>query len=215
MAVAVKTPSSPKILEIRRPDLQTVEIPLEGLSPLIVNRWSEKAMRQIEENQQGKVKMPRGKKEPRNPEAEFLASSYRLGDGDYGFPAGAFRKAAISAVRNVDGMTMAFAKGLFVCPDEYVQLITGEPEMDVRPVRLQSGVADLRYRAKFWPWSCVLKIRFFAGATSAEQIANLMIIAGECVGVGELRPERGGSYGRFTIKAEAAEGSRKNGAKRR
>ena len=38
-----------------------------------------------------------------------------------------------------------------------------------------------------------------AGATTAEQVLNLLALAGEMVGVGEYRVERGGNYGRFKI----------------
>jgi hypothetical protein len=42
-------------------------------------------------------------------------------------------------------------------------------------------------------------IKFNTSAISAEQVANLLNVAGFGVGIGEWRPERNGSYGRFHV----------------
>jgi hypothetical protein len=180
------------------PDLRVLNCNIEGLSPLLVSRWSEKATRQITESQSGAPKTR--KRAARDPEAEFKASLYEYPGGGYGFPCAAFRLAAVSACRLVDGLTMTQARLLFVIPDDLAKLTGAKPKMDTRPVRLANGSADLRYRGIFWPWATKLSVRYNAGAVSAEQLLNLLILAGECIGVGELRPERGGNYGRFTIK---------------
>jgi len=180
------------------PNLKVMRVGIKGLSPLLVNRWSEKAMRQIEETQSGAPKTR--KRAARDPRAEFEASSYRYPGGGYGFPSASFRLAAVSACRLVDGLTMTQARVLFVIPADLVKLVGPRPKMDTRPVRLANGSADLRYRALFWPWATKLDIRYNANAVSAEQIINLLVLAGECIGVGELRPEKGGNHGRFTIK---------------
>jgi hypothetical protein len=197
-----------KTIIIPKPHFETMDMDLIGLSPLLVNRWSEKAIRQIEEKQ-AKTAV-RQKRAQRDPHAEFEAASYRV-NGSYAFPSASFRLAAIGACRLIDGITMATARRLFTCPEEYVILEGNSkngaswPEMDSRPIRLANGVADMRYRPLFWPWACTLRIRFFAGATTPEQIGNLIVLAGECIGIGELRPEKGGNLGRFTI----AEGRQK------
>ena len=189
---------------IQCPQFKLVSIKLEGLSPLVVHRWSEKALGMMTAKQAGAPKTR--KRDARDPEAEFEAASYKLDDGNYGFPAGAFKLAAVSSCRLIDGITMTAARGLFVCPQEFVTLTNPAPEkgkpwpvMDTRPVRVGMGAADIRYRPMFWPWTCELHVRFVAGATSAEQIGYLLMLAGEAVGVGEMRPEKGGNYGRFRI----------------
>ena len=205
-----------KAVTIPEPDLRMISVDVVGLSPLIVNRWSEKAQRQIEDTQAHAVKAT--KKPPRDPEAEFKASMYRLPNGGHGFPAAAFKKAAVSACRLIDGLAMTQARLLFVCPQDFVEIEAPTPKlpkgsewpaMDARPVRLANGSADMRYRAAYWPWSCRLEVRYNAGATSAEQIVNLLALAGECIGIGELRPERGDNHGRF----ELGNGNGKSGSK--
>jgi hypothetical protein len=189
---------------IQRPQFRHIVVRLEGLSPLVVHRWSEKAMGLMAAKQAGAPKTR--KRETRDPEAEFKAASYVLDDGSHGFPAGAFKLAAVSSCRLIDGITMTAARGLFVCPQEYVTLTNPAPEkgrpwpaIDTRPVRVGMGAADIRYRPLYWPWACELGVRFVAGATSTEQIGYLLMLAGEAVGVGEMRPEKGGNYGRFRI----------------
>lgn len=188
---------SPKQIEIAKPDIRTLRVKIVGLSPLMVSQWSEKALRMMAEAQSGAPKNK--KREPRDPEQEFKDSCPKYPGGGYGFSAAAFRLAAIAACRHVDGLAMTQARSLFFVLGDLVK-IEGKPVMDTRPVRQADGVANLRYRARFDEWSTTLDLRYNAGATSAEQIYNLLVLAGEFVGVGEYRVERGGNYGRFTIK---------------
>lgn len=187
----------PSIIRIPEPDLRLMSVDLVGLSPLLCQRFSEKAGRQIAEGQSGAPKSK--KRTPRDPHQEYLDSMHEHPSGGYAFPASAFRKAAISACRMLDGLPMTVARTLFICPQELVKIEGSKPVMDTRHVRLSSGSVDLRYRGIFHEWKTKLEIRYNAGATSVEQIANLLVLAGECIGVGELRPEKGGNYGRFSI----------------
>ena len=65
-----------------------------------------------------------------------------------------------------------------------------------------TGVADLRYRAQYWPWSAVLKVQVVSGQFDESSILALVDAAG-IGGVGEWRPtspkSRTGDYGRFQI----------------
>jgi hypothetical protein len=66
-------------------------------------------------------------------------------------------------------------------------------------VRLQGKTADIRYRGEFKEWSASVPVQVNTSVLSVEQIANLFLIAGFAVGVGEWRPERNGQYGRFEL----------------
>lgn len=189
---------------IQRPQFVEIVVKLVGLSPLMVHAWSEKARGLMVAKHAGAPKTR--KREIRDPEQEFRDAAYRLDDGAHAFPAGGFKAAAVSSCRLIDGITMVAAKSLFVVPQEYVTITNPKPEkdkpwptMDARPVRVGMGAADLRYRPVYWPWACELRVRYVAGSTSAEQIGYLLMLGGEAVGVGEMRPERGGNYGRFAI----------------
>ena len=69
--------------------------------------------------------------------------------------------------------------------------------------RVGMGTADIRYRPEFRDWKIPVSIKFNANAVSAEQIANLLNTAGFAIGIGEWRPERNGSYGRFHVGGES------------
>ena len=192
---------APAPTEITLPplDLRLLTLRLIGESPLICHAWSEKAKKQMLDKQ---MKRAKAAKEAKDPQKDYEESLYRMPDGSgYGFPAIAFKAAAVGACRFVDGLKMTEARGAFHIRAELVR-ITGTPEPREDMVRVGMGTADLRYRGQFPQWSVDLPIHFNAGALSAEQIVHLFNAAGFGVGVGEWRPERDGSYGRFRVATE-------------
>ena len=179
-------------------DIGKLQVEIEGLSPLICHRWSEKAKKQMLDKQMKKAKKA---KEAKDPEAEYKASLYPHPKGGYGFPAIAFKKAMTSACRYVDGVPMTIARGAFFVEGELIK-IEGEPNMREDMVRISMGTADIRYRGEFKEWKADLTLSYNASALSPEQIINLLNIAGFAIGIGEHRPEKDGPYGRFQVVAE-------------
>ena len=185
-------------IELPQLNIQTMCLKVIGDSPLVCHRFSEKAKKQILDKQMKKAK---GAKEAKDPQADYEASLYPHPDGGYGFPAIGLKAAAVSACRNVDGITMTMARQAFHIPCELV-VIDGEPEMREDMVRLNGKTADIRYRGAFNEWSTEFDVRFDANVISVEQLVNLFNIAGFAVGIGEHRPERSGSWGMFHIATE-------------
>jgi hypothetical protein len=188
---------------LKRLERVTIEVPIEGTSELITHRWSEKAKRMMLESQMARGTKP--KKEPKDPQADYESSIYRLPDGRCAIPATAFKAALVGAVRHFDGLTMVQAKAaLFINPEEGTDLvaISAEPHMREDMVRLESGVADIRYRAGFWPWSAILKVTYLPHMLDASSVFALVDAAG-LGGVGEWRPSApksaSGSYGMFQV----------------
>lgn len=175
--------------------VEAVTVRIEGRSPLICHKWSEKAKKEMLAKQMGKARV---KKEPKNPEAEYESSLYEHPNGGYGFPAVAFKKAMTAACRYVEGVPMTFARGSFFVEGELVE-VEGEPDIREDMVRLNGSTADIRYRGEFKTWTAELMITFNASAVTAEQVVNLLNIAGYSVGIGEHRPEKDGPYGRFRV----------------
>lgn len=188
---------------LRRLDRVTFEVPISGTAPLIVNRWSEKAKQQMLDAQQSKVRV---KKDPKDPVANFEAARNRLPDGRDGMPATAFKAAIVGAIRLFDGLTLVLGKTVFHVigegPDQLVPIEYGDLTMREDTVRNASGVADLRYRPQYHPWSATLTIRTIANQFDHESVLALVDAAG-IGGVGEWRPSApkslSGSFGTFEV----------------
>lgn len=196
-----------------------VELPIVGDTPLIVHAWSHKAKEMMLAKQMKKATA--GQRQAKDPDQDYIDSLYRLdakgnlltseaspngaghrGSNNYGFPFIAFKAAAINACRGIAGLSMVEARGLFHVPDGYA-VINGEPHKREDMVRLETGVADIRYRAEFSDWSTTVPVEFDPGNISLEQIVNLFNRAGFYVGVGEYRPtgrKSSGPYGRFHVE---------------
>jgi hypothetical protein len=189
-----------QIVEIKKINIQRTTIELVGDSSLIVHAWSAKAKKEMLDKQMKKAK---NAKIAKDPEKDYEDSFYRLPDGSPGFPAIAFKSAAVSAGgRFSDGLKMTELRGSFHIEGELVQII-GEPTMREDMVRIGMGTADIRYRPEFLNWRVRLPIRYNADAISLEQIVNLFNLGGFGVGVGEWRPERDGPHGMFHVATES------------
>lgn len=184
-------------IELPPLNIQTVTFVLIGDSPLIVHAWSEKAKRQMLDKQMKKATKA---KEAKDPEADYEACFYKTETGAYGFPAIGVKAAMVSACRFVDAK-MTVMRGAFHIDCEMLTVV-GDPRPREDMVRVGMGTADIRYRPEFVEWRIPVTVKFNASVISAEQIANLLNAAGFGVGIGEWRPEKNGSYGRFHVAAE-------------
>lgn len=187
------------LIELPQLEIQTVEITVIGDSPLIMHKWSEKAKSMMRDKQQKKATQGR---EAKNPKQEFEESIHRMADGGAGFPSIGFKAAAVTSCTSIAGVTKVAARQAFHVQGDLVPVLGSKPKMREDMVRVGMGVADIRYRAEFWPWHATLKISYNTRALSLEQIMNLLNTAGFGVGVGEWRPERDGQYGRFHCATE-------------
>jgi len=195
-ATKKKPVSAGQVIELPKLNLVTIKLKLVGDSPLISHRWSEKAKKEILDKQMKKAKQ---KKEAKSPERDFKSSLYPMPDGKgYGFPAIAFKSAAVNACSHIDGVTKVEARGAFHISGELVK-INGKPEPREDMVRVGMGAADIRYRGEFKDWSCEMMIRYNSNVISSEQIANLFNTAGFAIGIGEWRPQKNGMFGMFHV----------------
>jgi hypothetical protein len=183
-----------EVIVLSPPKVETVNVEVIGTSPLICRNWSQTQKDLMLAKQTKRACKAR---EAKKPERDYEESLYRHPQGGYGFPAVAFKAAAVRAGTYAE-MKMTFLRGAFHVSGEMVKL-NGQPSMREDMVRLQGKVADIRYRGQFAEWSAVVPIQVNVSVLSIEQLANLLVIAGFAVGVGEWRPEKNGQYGRFEI----------------
>lgn len=200
---------------IAAPNFGTAEFLITGTSPFVQNKFSAKARENIRSVQEAGSTGKKGKKkEPKDFKALYHSAMHISDDGWNGIPAPAFRNAMIAACRVV-GFQMTRAKlSVFVEADGFdkddgtplVKITKGKPEYSELPVRLETGVCDIRPRP-MWKqgWQASVRVRFDADQFTTQDVTNLLARAGMQVGVGEGRPFSPNSYGQgwglFSLEA--------------
>lgn len=187
---------------------------LVGMAPLIVHAFPEKARKEMLDKQ---MKVAKGGRDARDPYSEVEAAKYILPDGTHGFPAVAFKDAAVTACTSLSDITKVAARQAFrvaglpmqasgVIEGSFVRtalvpLIAHEPTIREDVVRL-SGIGrtpEMRYRPEYSVWGVELKVIVNPQVISIGQLGSMFQAAGHGVGVGDYRPERDGDCGTFEL----------------
>jgi len=189
------TKKAVETVELKPLDIRSIQMTLVGDSSLIVHKWSEKAKKQMLDTQMKKAKSAKAAKDP---EQDYRDSLYEHPEGGYGFPSIGLKAAAVAAAVQAD-LFKTEARAAFHIDGDLVK-IQGEPTIREDMVRVGMGGADLRYRGEFKDWKIVFTLKYNASVLSSEQIVNLFNLAGFGVGVGEWRPQKNGSFGRFHVE---------------
>lgn len=212
------------IVKLPKLRIQTLKLKLIGDMPLIIHAWSEKAIKMMLAKQ---CKEAEAGREAKNPVEDFKGSLYYLPDGSgFGIPTVMLKACMVTAAPDVD-LAMTEMRRAFHIDGELIRLIA-EPvkapitewdskyreeikfehdhgaSMRMDMVRLESGVADIRFRGQFVNWSIEPEIKYNESVVSYEQLVNLANVAGFGVGLGEMRPfskkAKAGQYGRFHVE---------------
>ena len=211
-----------EIISIKKIQIQRAKIKIVGDSPLIVHAWSEKAKKMMLDAQT-KATKTKGK-DVRDPYDDFIQSLYWLegkpkestveafeasvaNGAKWGFPVGAIKQAGnAAAYRSGWVKNQMQLRGSYFLQTEYGEMaeIKGSiPEIREDMVRIGMGSADLRYRGEFKNWYMDLILEYNAsGDMSLEQIVNVINAGGYIVGIGEWRPERDGTFGKYHVEVE-------------
>ena len=189
-------------IELKDLKIRVVKVAIIGISPLLANKFSNKVKEEIAGKEQGKAKA--SKNEIRNPEKEYEEAKHISIEGWEGFPAGGIKKCLIRGAKAI-GLVMTDVKaGVFVepdCPETDLVRIIGESRFREDVGRNPStGKGRIIYRAEFPVWEAILTITFNEGLVSLDQVFQMIYAGGYGTGIGDWRPERGGNYGRFTLK---------------
>lgn len=175
-----------------------------GKSPLIVNRLSEKAQRELI--------LPKGKKTAadkaaglkHDPIAEFRASAYKINPPNgtlLGFPALCVKRAISCAALDIPGASKAQIGRLTYVSGELLSLY-GTPQVFLRPTRSSdmNRTPDIRTRCILREWALKVDVNFVIPILSATTVLNLLSAAGIYNGLGDWRQQKGSaSYGQFRI----------------
>lgn len=207
MATAKKSTTS-TTLDVMSLDVGTVDFCILGRTPLIHNRMSEKASREL--------LMPKGRKSAaekaqslkHNPYEEFSASPYidKEGGPTYiTFLATAFKAAIRGAGIDIPGATKAQLGRLMWVEGERIP-VYGVPRLFMAITRSadMNRTPDVRTRAIMPEWACRITISFVRPMLNVKTVGNLLAGAGLIRGVGDWRTEKGsGNYGQFEVVDEA------------
>ena len=195
--------------------IKEVEITIEGITPLIVNNFNEKSRQQIIDAQMKKPKT----KELRNPiedgmralywltpiPNEFTEESFEkaLKEGArFGFPAKGIKASIVSgAYRNKLTPDKVSLNGAFLIPEDLVEIKYKDLHIREDYVRIAHNGTDVRFRPEFDGWSMTFKMQYNENAYSLEQILNFINLGGFSCGLGEMRTEKGGNNGSYTVKS--------------
>lgn len=205
MAVAPKKAGE---VVLQKLNIQRMDVPIVGDTPLLCHAWSKKAKQEMLDKQMKKASAGRKAKDPWMDFCESLYWLDKMPDAPtqadvnkarFGFPAIAFKASAVTAVTSTGAMTKVMARQCFHLSAEFVQILGAPPQPRDDMVRVAMGAADIRFRGEFKVWAALLSIQFNANAMSAEQIVNLIEAGGFAVGIGDWRPEKDGVLGRFHV----------------
>lgn len=201
--MATKQTTETRTAVITPPNLQTAVFTITGDSPYVQHKFSEKARKAIMETQKaGSQSKSKRKREPRDFDAEYEAAMHVSEDGWVGIPAPSFRNAMIDSCRLV-GFKMTHAKlSIFIQADGFdkddgtpLVRINGKPEKHEAFVRLADGTCSVVMRPMWRTWSCDLRVTWDADQFSLDDVSNLLLRAGQQVGIGEGRPNSPNSFG--------------------
>ncbi len=199
-------------IALERIERHTAVIEIKGTAPLIVHNWSEKAREMLLAKQMGKKA---SRKELKDPQQDYQDSRYQFADGSGdGFPIMAFKSATVKGGGRVFGKSVKMtelrqnftflADGIGAQCEQLARIHGSDPQMREDMVRIAMGTADIRYRAEYVDWGCVLRIQFVPTMIDLQSVVAL-VDAGGTNGVGEWRPEKNGSYGTYEVVSDGVE----------
>jgi hypothetical protein len=189
-------------VEIKRLDQKEIVLRMVGKTPLYFNSMSAKTKRDLLIGG-GKKTAAEKKDIKHNPEKEFKDSLYKK---DYGetllcFPAPGIKQAMATAALETEGIKKTTVNRLLFLPEQYVN-VWGTPYLKMDIVRSAdiNKTPDVRTRGYLPRWCAEVKLRFIAPALSTFSVMSLLSNAGDIVGIGDFRQEKGrGSYGCFDV----------------
>jgi hypothetical protein len=212
MAARVKKVAIP--VDVAPINIKSSFMRIEGTSPLIVHKFSEKAKKELLDKATQKAKSGR---EPKNPVGEFMESLHWItpmpaeyteeafaaalkAGAKFGFPATGLKKSAVSGAYRA-GLTKDKVStfGAFHIGGGELVEIQGTPRMREDYAIVSNGSPDIRFRAEFPVWSMEFEIFYNASVYSLDQLITFFGFGGFATGVGDWRIERGGIFGGYRV----------------
>lgn len=200
-----KAPAKSESIDVVEFNTGTVEFCIVGNTPIILNRMSEKAKRELLMPKGRKTAADKANSLKHNPFQEFRDSPYtnpdKHADTFIEHLATSFKSAIRGAGVDVPGASKAQLGRLLWVNGERVSL-HGVPQLFMSVTRSadMNKTPDVRTRTIMKEWACRLSISFVQPMLTVKTVANLLAAGGLTQGVGDWRPEKGsGNYGQFRL----------------
>lgn len=182
--------------------MKTIEVEIRGTSPLLIHRFGEEA--------QEKKSTRRTDIQERDPRAEATKCAYIAPDGTFYFSAfsipGCMRGEGANHKMRGSRKTLRFIVPSAVrMESDMITIMNGEGpakdfEVDSRPVTIPATKGRImRHRPRFNCWGAKFRIILNDDLLSTETAQMLLTNAGQSIGIGDFRPEKGGPFGCFRI----------------
>jgi len=176
-----------------------------GTSPVILNRMSQKAMRELAAPKGRKTAAEKASGAKHLPLEEYQASPYTNqnpeGKTFLQLLASMFKKSMMTAALDLPGTKKAQIGRLLYVMGDRVDLY-GVPKLMMSVTRSadMNKTPDIRTRAILPKWASIVDVSFIRPILNEQSVVNLMVAAGITSGMGDWRPEKGaGNYGQFKI----------------
>jgi hypothetical protein len=168
-----------------------------GTSPLLMHRWTTKAIIQMVGKAVGQTQ-PRG---PKDLTEEYEQSYHRNEKGKVAMPCRIVKAAIIDGAIATEGaVTKADLKRSLRVVGYTAPIVTKQAmEMDCR-IASNNGSPDMRARAVVPAGYYFDIVVQFNSPLTPDKVVAALEGAGSCIGLCEMRPEKGGEYGTFTIE---------------
>lgn len=195
---ADKVCATVKDVVISQPSQGQVGLEVHGITPLIQNAFSQKAIEEMLRKHMG-ISQQREKK---NPRAVVEGAIVRNINDLVVVPVIAFKAAMITASAQIKTFekkgrllrTTVYIEGA-AAPIKFEKM---SPRMDMVRTSGMSRTPDVRFRPQFDGWSARLIITYNDTLWNVQSLVDLLNRAGD-VGVGEWRPEKMGTFGKFRV----------------
>lgn len=178
---------------------------VRGRTPFICNAMSQKVRQELLAPAGRKTTHEKATSVKHNPVEEYRNSIYaNVGDEcatRIYFPAGGFKKAAMTTALEMPGVSKASIARLLWVEGLNVNIF-GIPQMLMSVTRSAdiNHTPDIHTRAIIPNWAATIDVSFVMPKITEQQIANLFVGAGLMVGVGDWRVEKGsGTFGQFEL----------------
>ena len=163
--------------------MHTITATITGTTPLLCGRPASEAM-------------PDGQE----PRLQAAARLYLDDTGRAVIPALNLLRAILNAGRDCGRSAAELVHHLVIQERDLLIRSSRAWVVDSRSVRIpSSGQRGICHRPRFDDWRLSCALLHDPACISAEDLRRLVEAAGQRIGLGDYRPERGGPFGRFTI----------------